>query len=653
MSEYAPGPTQNVNADHVGTAINAKYFMLGRNPASENVIREQDLEWLKAIYVRTGGYEEASALLEERDVVALVANPGAGRRITAQVLLAERGCTPSEIAVDLDDPDHLIADADHGYVIQVETLGSSPVARQRTALSDYLRIVRAEGALAIVCVTREIAVALELAQLARVVYLRPAESRAIFAQHLGHLRSSALAEKWGLDPSIRGSLDGTSPADAARLAELADRSITARPEASFDDQVSEALGAFKNWTTALDQWFGRPVEKPGQPYARVMLLAAAVLDGRSAASVFTAARALEERLDIPHQSGHGLGDNPATAQAEDITARLDAGRISFTRPAYAEAVLDYIWERWPQLQPDLRDWMIELVAGNELSDDDRAAAAGRLTELAVRHRAPELLFKACEKWQAHVPFRLAVEGLTIAGMSAEIGRVTRRRLYDWSTQAGSSYRSIVIEVCAGPLADAFPGVALTRLRHVANNGNDEERQRVINAVCGLSSHAPIRSEVWKTLTEWTRDDRGRPQVAVAEQAIAFILSASDEDGNLRVLDGRPRHDWLTSMWRIALSSSASRKATAAAMMSWLDAALADPVTADIVVDVLVATCENHLDLGNLTAQIHNWSRWSSAADEESRQRLFQTLIGRIADRVPGASTTAVDRAYGTMSVPEP
>lgn len=653
MSEILPGPTQTVNADRVGTAINAGVILFGRNAASEQVIDEHDRERLQAVYVRTGGYEEAAAKLAEGGIVALVANPGTGRRITAQALLTERGSTPSEIAVDLDHPEHLIADADRGYVIQIEKLGTSQASRQRAALNEYLQTIREEDTLAVVCVAPDIAAMLELTQYLHVVRLRRAEPSAVFVRHLEHRRDARIAERWRSAPAISQSLAGVAPADAARLAELADRSMAAHPNSQFEDQVNDAIGAFTNWTADLDNWFGPAGDKKKPPAARALLLATAVLDGRPAASVFWASRLLEDQLELPHEPGHGLSGDPATTQAEGIAAELTAGKIGFIRPAYAEAVLDYVWERWPQLHPDVRDWLIDLVARTDLEEDDRVTAAKRLTEFAVRQRTPELIFKACGKWlQGRLPFRLAVECLTIAGMSAETGRDTRQRLYDWSTQSRSVYHPIVVEVCAGPLAEAFPGVALTRLRHVANNGDDQAKERVIAAVCVLATHTLIRSQVWKTLVEWVRDGRGRPQSEVAEQSIAAVLAAADEDHNPQALYGHPRRARLTDMWRVALNSASSRETTGAAVTLWLDTALRTPAIEDTVIDVLASTCDNQLDLANLTGQIYTWSRSSSEVDEEARGRLFQALIGRLTERVPGASRTAMDRAYGPTIAPE-
>lgn len=468
----------------------------------------------------------------------------------------------------------------------------------------------------------------------------------IFGKHLAVSLGETPARVWNAHPKIIDCLSPAGPRDAVRLTALVEEAMSKAQH--FSEQlVSEVLDAYTNWEGELEHIFSADgddnEDKEGR--TRALRLAAAVLEGSGPSSIFLAARTLSDILDLRPESGHGLVGPSTRKRLESISARYDDGRVVFSRTAFAASTLDFVWSHWPQLHEDLQLWFRQLA---QKLPDDGPLIADRVADLAIRQRHFALLNALATGYLNETgTFALGVTLLTRAAMSDELGRPARRTLYHWARNTPQRH-SAVVATCTGALAEAFPRVALTRLKHVALNPATDIRQSLVEGLTSLAANPQLRRELLEELVRWLERSEPEPRRIVAAEALLNILLHRDPDGRLLLLE-HTDPGWelaLAAAWRSLLRSPASEEEMRSGISQWLEAAAQAKVPLSTVVAVLGAV----LIVRSMKA---SWSSPSSVGHAKPRTKQWphvkrsssgsSTASSRGAEPQPGSPSTSRSR----------
>ncbi|MQY09485.1 hypothetical protein [Actinomadura macrotermitis] len=573
----------------------------------------------------------ARAALRDHGAVALLGEAGAGRTTAAITLLAELEVTPRPVLLD-EDAGPTDIERGHGYILDLQASWerSSP----RTGLWVHNLVARAkETGCPLIVRSREPdwrALGLD----SHVVPALPAEAAPgldVLRSHLKELTGQETADDWAHRVPVRQRMAQARPPDAVRLAKIIDNVL--RLGTSGPDPTADALAAYANWSDDLAARFRdtNGTSDPVNGQRRALLIAIAVLDGAPASTIFGAAADLTKRVELQPPPGGALVGPGIRELATEAHAELQEGCIRFTRPSYAESVLDYVWSERSHLLPVLRKWMEDLPSP---ADEATARATDSLTGLALRHGDAGLVASAAYAWaqkdQKTRPH--AVTALTAAALSERTGREIRQRMYDWSRSASApeAVHLTVAEVCAGPLAQTFPQIALTRLRHLAVRSNERVKEASIQSLLSLAQDRRLRRPVLREITDWAEGEEPRRSTGLR----AFLrLARLRAEERVLLLPERPGAETalLGRLWRTVLRERELQDVTGRVAAGWLEAAFLGRAPAGQVVDVFARTCQTSIDLANLTETVLEWMRTAPA--EGDRKPLAVELLAQGRDRV--------------------
>jgi len=630
---------QQINADYVETVI----YQHLRERVEAYALTPEMIDRLSEVYVRTPAAADAIHIIRLRSSVALVGPRGSGRRITSVAMITEVGATPHGLDLDPDDArGELPAEPGAGYIVDVDEQTARDIPDLGKLLMRYSGKLAMAGAYLVISTTPAAWSTLGLRDdLASVPIGPPASSVEIFRSHLKYLREDAVADQWAGYPDILKNLDGIGPADAVRLAGLADVALSS----GVRDPVQEAVSAYQNWSEELTDWFRD--NKKG--YSRALLIATAALDEADAASVFHAANKLGEAVSLPPEPGGGLVGDGITVLLHDIGAKFTSdGRIRLPRPAYATSVLDHVWLDRPHLHRDLRRWLVDLPGA--LNAPATAYAGYSLIDLAIRQGDATLITDAVSTWAGQPKCReLAATALTEAGVSGSIGRLVRRTMYTWATSATTdeSLRLTVADVCGGPFGKNFPRNAMTRLRHLAIHGGPKVRDRVTDALKALAAEPGLRDSTLRDVVGWITD-AGQARAPGIGAFLALSTQSAEQFMPLSRADSS-RMELLSAGLRAALRDPDHVQQAREACRGWLEAAAQGAVPGPFVTDIIARTCEDSHDIGLLTPAIWRWAQADTEPTPVPRRELCAELLQKLADRDPLAPGVSAETVYQATS----
>ncbi|MGW3348191.1 hypothetical protein ACWDA3_33290 [Nonomuraea rubra] len=604
-------------------------YVADRIYTSSSIIRsialdQEEIKRQQAMFVPTAVMEALTEHLKTYRVVALVGPKGSGRRITAINLLARLGLQPREVPLDEDDAGELLGPPDMGYIVHADDLAGSA-----KPLQACIGSARERGLPIVIRVTSDVwrRVAVD-----GVPDLPIASAPAIdiFGKHLTVSLDETEAGAWSAHPKIKECLSPAGSRDAVRLAGLAAEAMSKAGHFS-EHLVDEVLAAYTNWETELEHIFSTvpsETEEDEEGRTRALRLAAAVLEGSTSSSVFTAARTLSEILELRPGAGHGLVGPSTRKRLESVSARNDDGRVVLSRTAFGASTLDFVWSHWPQLHKDLQDWFGKLA---QQLPEDGPLIAERVADLAIRQRHFAMLNTLATRYlDGTATFGLGVALLTQAAMSDELGRAARRTLYQWSRQSPPRHPAVVA-TCTGPLAEAFPRVALTRLKHVALTTVTNIRKNLVDGLTGLGTNVQLRRELLDELVRWLDRSEPEPRRLVAAEAMLKVLLLQDPDGRLLLLE-HADPGWepaLAVAWRSLLRSPLPEAEIRSGVSHWLEAAAQAKAPLSTVVTVLGAVPSNAIEESLLVIAVFRWARATSDEAEAPRQHVFHRVIDAV------------------------
>jgi hypothetical protein len=615
--------------DHYANQITNNYY---RDVLAALALDANELRRVRDSYVKTPELDVARSALENESAVALIGQPGCGRRTTGIVLLASLGITPKTVMVDPEGFDRQLDVAPgHGYLLNLDEDHDQLTAKAGAWIHDLGVRLRAMNSCLIVRAREHTWRALELSEGAlRTVRMTPPLAVAVFRSHLASMTSDPIAEVWAQHERVVSTLATAIPSDGVRLARII--AETAAVTAPAEQQIEQVMAEYSNWETELAEWF-RQTTRPDGGYARALLLAAAALEGAPAATVFGATDRLASLVGLPGEPGGALVGPDATELVRRIHAELHGRSIRFPRPAYGQSVLDHVWDARPHLQSALRQWLTDIPSPR---DEGSGRAAQTLTGLAIRQREATLVCTAAEQWARNPASgrELAVGALTEAALSEQIGRGVRRQLYEWARSAGAaeSTHLAVAAVCSGQLARAYPQIALTRLRHLAVRQNAIVQESVLEGLAGLVQDPALRRSVLNEIDDWA--GRREPRRSAGLQAF-LRLARPDDNGEITILSGTGEPDWdlLAGLWREALRDDRPdgvATAAGATAAGWLDAAVAEKAPRNAVLEILSRTCHSSIDMAAIAD--FAYSRADASENADSRRDIAAEIVRRAWDR---------------------
>ncbi|MFJ8826059.1 hypothetical protein ACIREE_30350 [Streptomyces sp. NPDC102467] len=368
--------------------------------------------------------------------------------------------------------------------------------------------------------------------------------------------------------------------DAGRLTPT-----TARDQLYIAKLISSVVKVAENWRSTLLDWHHRHQDSD----YRNFLLAAAVLEGSSAQTIYRAAENLAQKFDeepTPRPGQKGLGVIALTDAADaDL---LPDGKIRFRYHHQAEAVVDYFLDDRPHLLKRFTTWTAAQVSA--LEDKE---AAGFLAQRVIhwtvrytaRHRTTRLLKELADQWSTKQE-QAACDMLVLAALDNHAGSLARNAYRRWARgEAGAlsdTFTIVLIRACRR-LIDVHPTSMLGRLAELATLTVDDSRQRgdavteaIGEALNTLWDQDTQRPAIRMQLRQWAADPHS-PQGTAAQNTFAHLAQRRSTSSPALLTDTDQDRAWLTGMWRNALPTIGEPpQSVATAFGYWMQTALEQP-----------------------------------------------------------------------------
>lgn len=572
---------QNVFGNTVGRDMFLKqYNFTRRQPAM--YLGPSEISQRVECYEPVHNHSKIVQDLHLNGAVILTGPPGSGRETTAIVAIRQL-CPDIPIRrFDLDNEDiEEIRHADScGYLIKAGNLDPG-------LLSSCADAVRDSGSL--------LAVMTEGRESGLVTYkipLIPVEAPSAVAVYRRWAAIGHRLPEWPDWKQAASLLDGARPADGRRLADLA---ADASPiGGDISERQEEVASAYRGWEAELRDWFGKRPES----LERALLIAAATLpSGADDRYVYEAAGSLARELGI-EVNGGGLGWRPVSELGELLEGDHEDGRVVFRRLGFAQSVLRHAFADYPLAHAQLLGWLSLLPTGTADAFNSANEAAETFTDIAADLNEIGQITKKAYKWGEDNLADLAFTALSRTCMHPRVGGKVRAQLYDWSRQPGTpqTLKLIIAQVCE-LLGETYTSVALTRLKHLATNGNARVRDEVIKTALTLADGGH-RREVMAAALSWCEEaDQGNLSYSARQRrrktgASVFIRLASRpaSSGLAEILAESAALDVgsFKPGWRAVFEFVSDY---GAAVRLWLDTALRDDSVRAPVCAVFVAAPE--------------------------------------------------------------
>ncbi|MFE9340142.1 hypothetical protein [Streptomyces sp. NPDC007063] len=267
---------------------------------------------------------------------------------------------------------------------------------------------------------------------------------------------------------------------------------------------------------------------------RCLLLALAVRQSAPMSQVAqTADRLLKKLEEAPAAHGQAAGSALRGAFASrgtrrrihDVHAAVDGqDNVVFDRPAYGQAVLEYVWDNYDVLRDPLLTWLVEIATDN---GDAKAQAVKTLAHLTVRHGSSDYL-TALGKSASSRPEVLA-SVMEVAVSDEHIGPLAWDTLYRWAEH--ETYTAAVISLCRRVLRDpastAAEKRAMVRLRRVAHSAaTDATREAVLEAFDELAQQPSGAARLVTEVRGWQQKRTSARAGSLA--FLALMTTPADE-----------------------------------------------------------------------------------------------------------------------------
>ena len=545
-------------------------------------------------------------------IIVLLGDRDTGRRTSGIKLLAEcpRVNRLFELYPDWDRPNvaQIPCEPGTGYLLDLTGAQSSLDEIFHRRLAEYAAAARDAGSLLVVIADAQVwgngvatgtASAIEVRTHERPDALEVARRRIAAEEEEKEGRSVWLDEG---ESGFAGLIQReSSPERALELAE-----IILAASGPWD---TSGLDRFHGWEKKIQSWFGEEGEDQVDP--RAVRIAAAFLDREPARTVLDAADELlkDGRLHWPARKGGLLAapDDETRCGKADLKYADGAASITGDRPGIDQALVRHLWAKREQLVPVITAWLARISAPGGTAAGSLPRLAEVLTDLAVV-QGPDDVLELVVGWlksgsRNHA--RLAAEVVDRLAVAPRFGAKVREELTKWAKGSSTPERQrAVADACRGRFGQAYPRVALTRLRYVLDSaGSKEVREAAIGALSELAVREDEPLAVLKAVVEWAEAGAGhRPS---GEAFLALFTAAVPEEGTdparfLLGLTGSKGEAACKLLIRGGVAcwrSEALEAATTELLFSWRGAAEEGRLPEDAVVTIVSAAIREKGGLG--------------------------------------------------------
>jgi hypothetical protein len=355
-------------------------------------------------------------------------------------------------------------------------------------------------------------------------------------------------------------------------------------------EANEAIGIYSDWKAELDRWFDEHRGGPEAAWNRIVLISVAACEGLDSEEILRAADTLAPMLRVEKGDAGGLTGLGVEPTLRLVGAeRAEDGRVRFTKPGYAAAVLDYVWSQLPRIHTELLAWTDAIAADHsrECLDAVRDAWVG----LALRRNDPELTIRLLNVWMEGRSPKKAVAGLAAEVASwPDFGSKMRRRLYEWARNPKTDEHAAVVAMACASYSGDDAVSALFRLKWLAQAESEKARESALNALVEMAADTGSFFDVIRVIVDdWSHTGVPSKRREIAHRFISGRLAHSESgvpvlllrteaaSGELR---GRTmRH--VADMWRSVLGQRVD-EATLEAVGPWVSCALESESRYDMV-----------------------------------------------------------------------
>jgi len=632
-----PGSLDEVEPMHsarAGTLTTAEYCRAF--PRRRHRILDVEREHAIAdSFVRPPGWDDASRVLDESQILLLRAEPGSGGRTAAIHLLRDFG-RPSEpihelapqrdLGPELLDPREIVAD--ERLLLDLSAVGSEQV---RAIMAELPLLdegaLHPDAVLVVVLPTGdEHLLEPELRPWTASVG-RP-DGRAVFRAQLAAqgvsgdypssppqqldavLAHGTMAEIAGLARTVRAAQDR---AEALSLADLIGEALAARAERN--DEVAALVAQH------ADGGF------------RSLLLASAMLEGRTAEDVLEAQRSLLRMLDVATDTDHEFERAGLAIRFHEVEAEIDSESVvRFPKLKCAEAIRRHLWTNYPAVRDGLRQWVVECGARMAWPSAAGDEFARRLVDACLSAQKPSDVLIAVSSWAfgGTTQVALAASALAYGLEDPRTGWWFRRHCYQWASTRTlqPQIAELVIPACVEIIAPNHPGHAVVLLHHFSRNRDSRVAGAARSALASLTDD---RRVVRRLLARLTTSPHGRldsvDRVLFLAAARPTTLTSGGDDAETLMADPDVRRE-LRIGWGAILSYC--REAEYEKYVHrWLDAHVVDQTYGFL--DVLVAACgDGFLPAATVRTIARHWYDGTPGSDDrEDRWRTVQELDDRL------------------------
>jgi hypothetical protein len=294
---------------------------------------------------------------------------------------------------------------------------------------------------------------------------------------------------------------GTSPEFAVHVAD--------RLRVASAADIDRAIGELRKWKPYIDAQLDS--RRSGWADRRILLIAAAVLNGCPSPDVAAASRGLARALgheDVPLFKA--LESEGWSRRLREIGATIadDCTWIDRDKPGVDQAIFEWLWNEHPELRNAVLRWAQELVTEPRTKKHARRVI-GVIAHVAAESRSVDLLealYTQLRSQRAETHRGLVEEAIEGLLFHPAVAALTQERLWRWAYRGDRAAFPSLAALCGGRLGREHPFVALARLRHlVARAELPEHRGAVAAAIRGLAREPQLRQAVLAKAVSWAHD----------------------------------------------------------------------------------------------------------------------------------------------------
>jgi hypothetical protein len=240
-----------------------------------------------------------------------------------------------------------------------------------------------------------------------------------------------------------------------------------------------------------------------------------------------------------------------------------------------------------------------------------------------------LVVRIASRWASSGLLRPVLASLvTTAALSPETGAGMRARLNQWATYSTSiDVWRLVAEVCTGGLADAYPQVALTRVKNLAVRADGPLVPLVVQAVIDLWQRPALQRDVLDRLLQWLGDPTA-PAFTVAARVVATLDTATIRAAYEQNADLGPALPAAIGNLLEYLDEPEQLRDT---LYGWLDQAVGDEHFAEWLIEVLAASVRGPGSALRITCIRTFAYGWETRTVSSRRAALRERLVNRVSN----------------------